>query len=193
MANLKTWAVQSIMKNIDEIQKILERNNYQIIIRNIENGIIVTYPEKLEPPALESEITQFFFTQNGIRIIIYSNDGNIVSDKTVPCCIYAQKIIVFCHIILRCIFMDFPLPLIKFILNDIDVSEDEFYNKCENILMLEDDYKLDELLRPIIIKCVFNPGLLPVAEKVCEANGTLEGFLVYKSLITAGNKNNEET
>lgn len=167
----------------EKIKDILARNNYQVVACLTEQGCLVLYPSRVDPPCIEKTKIEYQFTDGGLRVITSDYKGVVSNDKIIPCINYAQRILMFCHIIARCSYMQYRLSLIIFISNQaIDIAEDEFYYKCVNPYMTEEDIGLEAKLKPIISSCIFSQ-FTKYHESLCEASGTIEGYRQLKKLV----------
>jgi len=170
------------MNNLNAVKQMLGRNNYQVTAFVTDNGALVVYPERVEPPVCAVTRIQYDFVDEGSRVLIFDEEGNLHKDKVYECPHYAQKLLMFAHIIARCIHINFAITLITFVNGENEVSEEDFFEACKSKFYTEDDYRLENELKPIIIQGIFTV-FTPMHEEAAKASGILEGFLAIRNLL----------
>jgi len=178
--------------NIAEVRNILERNDYQVTVYSTEDGCLSVYPARVEQPIAGLTRIQYQYTQEGLRIIISDEDGKIHKDKIFPCPVYAQRLLMFTHIIAKCLYINYAIALISFTLNETQVEEAEFYEGCTNKYMDKTDLALEEELKPIIIQAIFT-AFTPMHEESAKQAGVLEGFLIIRTMLVGQPIKQEES
>jgi hypothetical protein len=168
--------------NIEAVRGILERNDYQVTAFATDNGCLVIYPERVEQPVCSLTRIQYEYTNVGLRVIVSDEEGNIHKDKIYICPVYAQRLLMFSHIIARCIHISYAVALIVFVTGEDKVEEEVFYASCVNPAMSPSDIALENELKPIIIQCIFTV-FTPMHEEAAKAANVLEGFLAIRSLL----------
>ena len=136
--------------SIEDVKQILERNNYKVVVFSTDGGCIAIFPNRVEPPISGLTRIHYQYNDNGLRIIVSDEAGNIYKDAIYACPIYIQRLLMFSHIVKRCMYINYTIALATFIVGENVVEEDDFYQVCANPKMTTEDLELENQLKPII-------------------------------------------
>lgn len=171
------------LKDVENIKKILERNDYQVTAFATDNGCLVIYPERVEEPTCPSIKVQYEYTPDGLHTVILDDNNSILKDRLYVCPNYAQRLLMFSHIISRCIQINYAVALIGFMEGDQGVDEERFYEACTNSRLSPEEAAIEDVLKPIIIQCIFTV-FTPLHEEAATQAGALEGFIAIRNILT---------
>jgi len=175
-----------------EVQQILERNDYRVELTATAGGCTAKFPTRVEVPLSPCAKHQYEYVENGLRATLINEDGIIYSDRIYKCPTYSQRLLMFSHIISKCLSIDFAVALINFIYDNQSVNEDVFYHICSSKYMTEQDTLLEMELKPIIIQGIFS-GFTTLHEMTAKTTKTLEGYLCIRNLLTGKSEENNES
>ena len=170
-------------ENVTHIKKILERNNYQVTTLATDNGCLVVYPERVEHPPCPAIRVQYEYTPHGLHTTVLDEEGKVHRDRLYPCPPYGQRLMMFAHIISRCLQINYAVALIGFMVNDAEVEEEIFYEACMNKHLSTEEATLEDELKPLIVQCMFTV-FTPLHEEAAKETGVLSGFLAIRNMLT---------
>lgn len=107
----------TINETFDKIMSILERNQYQIIAYINSTGIMIHYPERLEIPSSPPKIDEIIISNNELTI-----NGDVISVPN-----YLQTSYCISILIKNAKKIKYSGFLIRYVYNNKDISDDEFW------------------------------------------------------------------
>lgn len=169
--------------DIPKIKALLAKNEYQVTVLVTASEIVARFPLRLEPPMFGPITICYKYVDNGLQIVTTSDEGNIVEEQFIQCPVYATRLLLFSHIIQRCLAMNYTFAVAQFTINDDeDVGEEELYQACINEVMTPDDIALEDKLKPVVVNALFN-SFTPIHEQLCIQNNVVEGYQIIKALM----------
>lgn len=167
---------------MDEKQKkilteLLNKNNYRVHVKNIENGLLAIFPERVEHPSTHQAFFYYSCNDNSINIIVKDIEENIKVNIDYECPKYAQVLLIIADILYRCINIGYSTSFINFVINDKEVDEDMFFTIIE-----EEENEQIEKLKPLVLAMIYEGNMS--GEEVSKTLDVYEGYMAIKKFLS---------
>ena len=131
-----------------EVKQLLEKNDYQVIVRRDKNKIIVSYPLRVESPQSASFQAVYQITKGKLyfKIII---GGQTILETPVDVPKYVYKSVIIANVAKTCMDLEYHTEFIRFYDGDREVSQDDF-SQLEFVKLSIDDARRQNALTNII-------------------------------------------
>ncbi len=167
-----------------DIAKLLDRNNYRVIVHKTDGGCLTQFPNRIEPPIPRFTRLYQEFTSTGILTCISDESGVELEKNNILCPAYAHKLFTIYNIMLYCLMINYEMSFIKFVLDADEVSEEAFFQAHTSSFMKPDDIMRENTLRNLVTTC-FEQGFLPHHKDQAKQEGIHEGLEAIHNLYYA--------
>lgn len=169
-------------QQIGPIKELLARNHYRVELTARENGCIATFPERIEEPTCPSLKIFFGYTPQGLYAVFFNEEKRLSEEQLFDGPLYAQKLMMFSHIITRCMQIGYNPGLIAFLDGEKELGEEEFYPLCNNTALSAEEQELENALKPIVIGCLFST-FTRLDEAIAKETQVLDGYVAIRNMI----------
>lgn len=166
-----------------ELAKLLDKNEYRVIITKTDGGCIASFPRRVELPTFMFARLYQEFVSSGVDCTTYSEDGAQLVTQRIKIPSYACKMWTIYNIVNQCALIGYSGVAIKFVIGEEEVNEEVFLREHLDPFVDEDDKVKEEELQKIISTC-FQQGFQPQMEQRAISSNVLEGYLAVKQLLT---------
>lgn len=161
----------------DKIIEILDRNEYRVLVQNIDNGILAIYPQRVEYPSIHQSFFYYTFDLDKLNITVKDAEGNIKVNFDHKCPWYAQKLLVLSDILTRCTRINYSIPFIKYIIEGEEVEDEVFFAQLDT-----EPSEQTEMLKPIVFSIIYGEGA-DGADAISKTLNVYDGYIAIKKFL----------
>jgi hypothetical protein len=159
-----------------QIADILDRNDYRVIVVDNYKGVAITFPAQYEDPVIDKVMFVLEYGKDKVTIHTYNEDNEFVGSEDDECPSYCQVSYLMYRLMKTCGLMQYPLELVKYIINDEDCSMEDFFAYQVEHYVGDGDKEKDSLLRSLMTLVLIHKTVSDEMLKYAEDNGILEGL-----------------
>ena len=165
-----------------EVKQLLEKNDYQVIVRRDKNKIIVSYPLRVESPQSASFQAVYQITKGKLyfKIII---GGQTILETPVDVPKYVYKSVIIANVAKTCMELEYHTEFIRFYDGDREISQDEF-SQVDIVKLSANDTRRQNSLVNIIPEIIHEvqTGEHQIEELAIDLN-IYEGYIAVSQLF----------
>jgi len=165
-----------------DVAALLDRNDYRVVMQKTDGGCITHFPVRAELPTPGFLRLYQEFTKDGVLVCEHEEGGLELDKYEVPCPPYAQRLYTIYQVVYHCMGIGYDVNLVKFVVNDHEVEEQDFFDAHASSFMDTSDIKNENILRNIVASC-FQQGFLPQYELAAKQESVEEGFVAIRRLF----------
>ena len=159
-----------------QIADILDRNDYRVLVVDNYKSVAIAFPARYEDPVIEKVMFVFTYDKDKVKIYEYNEDNELYLSETDECPSYCQVSYLMYRLMKTCGLMQYPLELVKYMINDEDCSIEDFFAYQIEHYVGDEDKEKDSLLRSLMTLVLVHKTVSDEMLEYAKDNGILEGL-----------------